>query len=157
MAGSAGTASVDVGSIPVRLIERVEVLTGGASAIYGADAVTGVVNFVMKDDFEGFEIDAMTGISGDSDAGQTVLSAVWGKNFMDGRANLSVAVDYRTDEGLQAGERDDGIFVGSGRDWVNPALRFQQGDISASSTPNFAQYFNYANTGRTPSGQCSRS
>ncbi len=152
VAGSAGTAAVDVGSIPIGLIERVEVLTGGASAVYGADAVTGVVNFVMKDDFEGFQIDAMTGISGDSDAGQAVLSAVWGKNFMDGRANLSVAVDYRNDEGLQARERDGGAFIGSGRDWVNPALRFQQGDISASSTPNFAQYFNYANTGLTEFG-----
>lgn len=151
VAGAAGTAAVDVGSIPVRLIERVEVLTGGASAVYGADAVTGVVNFVLKDDFEGFEIDAMTGLSGESDAGQSTLSVVWGKNFLEGRANLAVAVDYRNDEGLRARERDGGIFVGSGRDWVNPALRFQQGDIG-DATPNFAQYFNYANTGLTEFG-----
>ena len=54
VAGVAGSQSVDIGSIPAALIERVEVLTGGASAIYGADAVTGVVNFVLKENFEGF-------------------------------------------------------------------------------------------------------
>ena len=50
VAGSPGSSAVDINSIPQPLIERVEVLTGGASAIYGADAVTGVVNFIMKDD-----------------------------------------------------------------------------------------------------------
>ena len=53
VAGAAGTAAVDINSIPQPLIERVEVITGGASAIYGADAVTGVVNFIMKKNFEG--------------------------------------------------------------------------------------------------------
>ena len=64
VAGVQGSAAVDVGSIPMRLVERVEVLTGGASAIYGADAVTGVVNFIMKDNYEGFGIDVNYGISG---------------------------------------------------------------------------------------------
>lgn len=152
VAGSAGTQAVDVGSIPMKLIERVEVLTGGASAIYGADAVTGVVNFVLKDDFEGFDIDLQTGISGEGDANQSTIAAVWGKNFSNGRGNIAVAVDYRTDEGLQARERgENGVLIGSGRDWVNPDLRFQQGDIGGS-TPNFAQYFNYDNTGLTDFG-----
>ena len=152
VAGSAGTQSVDVGSIPMKLIERVEVLTGGASAVYGADAVTGVVNFILKDDFEGFDIDVMTGISGEGDANQSSIAAVWGTNFSNGRGNIAVAVDYRTDEGLQARERGaDGVLIGSGRDWVNPDLRFQQGDIG-SATPNFAQFFNYQNTGLTDFG-----
>ncbi|WP_439106044.1 TonB-dependent receptor domain-containing protein [Congregibacter sp.] len=152
VAGSAGTQAVDVGSIPMQLIERVEVLTGGASAVYGADAVTGVVNFVLKDDYEGFDVDLMSGISGEGDANQTSVSAIWGNNFSNGRGNIAVAVDYRTDEGLEAGERGaDGVLIGSGRDWVNPDLRFQQGDISGD-TPNFAQYFNYANTGLTDFG-----
>lgn len=152
VAGSAGTQAVDVGSIPMKLIERVEVLTGGASAVYGADAVTGVVNFVLKDDFEGFDIDLMSGLSGEGDANQTSVSAIWGKNFSNGRGNIAVAVDYRTDEGLQAGERGpDGILIGSGRDWVNPDLRFQQGDITGD-TPNFEQFFNFANTGLTDFG-----
>ncbi|MEM6302656.1 MAG: TonB-dependent receptor plug domain-containing protein, partial [Pseudomonadota bacterium] len=152
VAGAAGTQAVDVGSIPMQLIERVEVLTGGASAVYGADAVTGVVNFILKDDFEGFEVDLNTGISSEGDANQTALSAIWGANFDNGRGNVAVTFDYRTDEGLQASERGaDGIFIGSGRDWVNPDLRFQQGDIGGN-TPNFAQFFNFANTGLTDFG-----
>ena len=63
VAGVEGSQSVDIGSIPPALIERVEVLTGGASAIYGADAVTGVVNFVLKEDFEGLDVDVQTGLS----------------------------------------------------------------------------------------------
>lgn len=147
VAGISGVQSVDVGSTPTQLIERVDVLTGGASAIYGADAVTGVVNFVLKDDYEGFEVDLLTGVSSDGDANQSSLSLTWGDNFLDNRANLTIAVDYRTDKGLQAGERDNGILIGTGRDWVNPALRFQQGDIDSSTTPNLAQFFNFDNTG----------
>ncbi|MEX1252632.1 MAG: TonB-dependent receptor plug domain-containing protein, partial [Hyphomonas sp.] len=64
VAGFRGTQAVDIGSIPRALVERVEVTTGGGSAVYGADAVTGVVNFVLKDDFEGFQLDARGGVSG---------------------------------------------------------------------------------------------
>ena len=52
-----GGESPDLNQIPASLIERVEVLTGGASAVYGSDAVAGVVNFIMKDDFEGVQLD----------------------------------------------------------------------------------------------------
>lgn len=144
--GLQGSSSVDVGSIPMPLVERVEVLTGGASAVYGADAVTGVVNFILKDDFEGIEIDANYRLSDRGDADQKSLSVVWGKNFDNGRGNVTVAVDIRTDDGLTMGERSNGHSIGSGNDWVNPDLRFQQGEIG-SATPNFAQYYNYANTG----------
>ena len=150
VAGVAGAQSVDIGSIPSRLIERVDVLTGGASAVYGADAVTGVVNFILKDDYDGFDVDVMTGLSGDGDGNQTSVSAIWGKNFMNDRANVTVAVDYRTDDGILARDRD--LLIGTGRDWVNPALRFQQGDINDANTPNFAQFFNFANTGLTDFG-----
>ncbi len=143
--GVQGSASVDVGSIPMRLVERVEVLTGGASAIYGADAVTGVVNFILKDDYEGFNVDASYGLSGEGDGAQTAITATWGTNFADDRGNFVVSVDYRTDEGLKMGDRPGALF-GTGGDWVNPALRFQQGDIGGS-TPLFEQYFNYDNTG----------
>ena len=152
VAGNSGTAAVDVGSIPLQLIERVEVLTGGASAVYGADAVTGVVNFILKDDYEGFEINATRGISGEWDGDQSTISAIWGKNFANDRANITLAVDYRRDEGLRANERDGAALIGSGRDWTNPAKRFQQGDIDPSTMPNFAQYYNFANTGLTDFG-----
>ncbi|MEM7217634.1 MAG: TonB-dependent receptor [Pseudomonadota bacterium] len=149
--GVQGTSAVDVGSIPVKLIDRVEVLTGGASAVYGADAVTGVVNFILKDDFEGFEIDANYGISDEGDGQQLTLSGIWGTNFNDGRGNVTVAVDYRKDDGLQVSDRRDGALIGSARDWVNPDLRFQIGDIG-DDTPNLAQFYNFANTGLTNYG-----
>jgi outer membrane cobalamin receptor len=146
--GVQGTAAVDVGSIPMRLVERVEVLTGGASSIYGADAVTGVVNFIMRDDYEGFNIEASYGLSGRSDAAQTTLTATWGSNFADDRGNIAVSVDYRTDEGLLMGDRPGALF-GTGGDWPNPALRFQLGDIGGS-TPLFEQYYNYNITLNSP-------
>jgi outer membrane receptor protein involved in Fe transport len=145
--GVQGAASVDVGSIPMRLVERVEVLTGGASAIYGADAVTGVVNFILKDNYEGFNVDASYGISSEGDGAQTAITATWGKNFANDRGNFAISVDWRTDDGLEARERDNGVLIGTARDWVNPDLRFQPGEISAGGTPLFEEYYNYANTG----------
>jgi outer membrane receptor protein involved in Fe transport len=143
--GVQGSASVDVGSIPMKLVDRVEVLTGGASAVYGADAVTGVVNFIMKDNFEGFNIDAGYGISSEGDSAQSSITATWGTNFANDRGNIAISVDYRKDDGLRMGERP-GALYGTGGDWVNPALRFQQGEIGGT-TPLFEQYFNYNNTG----------
>ncbi|MBY0394274.1 MAG: TonB-dependent receptor plug domain-containing protein, partial [Novosphingobium sp.] len=62
VSGVQGSQAVDINTIPVSLIERVDVLTGGASAIYGADGVTGVVNFVLKQNFEGVSAQAQAGI-----------------------------------------------------------------------------------------------
>ncbi|MCQ8847740.1 TonB-dependent receptor [Alteromonas stellipolaris] len=144
--GVAGSAAVDVGSIPVKLIKSVEVLTGGASAVYGADAVTGVVNFILRDDYEGFEFDVNSGISSEGDGEQISMSALYGRNFDNDKGNFAVSVEYQNDEGVRVSERDNGLIIGSARDWTNPALRFQQGDIG-SSTPNLSQYYNYDNTG----------
>lgn len=143
--GVQGTASVDVGSVPMRLVDRVEVLSGGASAIYGADAVTGVVNFILKDNYEGFGIDANVGMSSEGDGQQTALTATWGTNFADDRGNIAISVDWRKDEGLSMRDRRGAQF-GTGGDLVNPDLRFQIGDIGGT-TPLFDQFYNYANTG----------
>lgn len=145
--GVGGSSAVDIGSIPSALVERVEVLTGGASAVYGSDAVTGVVNFILKDDFEGFDVNLQTGRATKNDGEQYSFSAVYGKNFDNDRGNFTFAVQGGKDEGLFFGDRDftkgqDGRWT----DWVNPDLRFQEGDIGAG-TPNFAQYYNYQNTG----------
>lgn len=70
--GSPNSAPADLNQIPGALVDRVELLTGGASAVYGSDAITGVVNFIMKDNFEGFQIDGQYGgyqHSNDSDDG----------------------------------------------------------------------------------------
>ncbi len=152
VAGIEGTGSVDISTIPASLIERVEVLTGGASAVYGADAVTGVVNFVLKDDFEGLEIDVRTALSGEGDAETSNFDIIWGRNFDEGRGNVTAALQVNRSEGIRQGDRahtaNDGLYA----DDVNPLLRFQTGDISAASTPNFAQFYNFDTTGRFPVG-----
>ena len=143
--GLQGSGAVDVGTIPIRLVDRIEVLTGGASAIYGADAVTGVVNFIMKDNYEGFGVDVNYGISGDGDGQQMAITATWGTNFANDRGNFVISVDYRDDQGLSMADRPGALF-GTGGDWDNPALAFQIGEISGT-TPLFEQYFNFTNTG----------
>lgn len=140
VAGGAGTAAVDINTIPQQLIERVEVITGGASAIYGADAVTGVVNFIMKDDFEGFEVNVQAGIASEGDGEDYGIGAIWGTNFNDDRGNFTIAVDYRKREPLRQGDRSWSADNGIASDDNNPELRFQQGDISGS-TPNFEAFF----------------
>ena len=97
MGGLQGSSAVDLGSIAKIMVDRVEVLTGGASAVYGADAVTGVVNIILKDSFEGFAFDLTTGASSDWDAHQNTISAMWGKNFSEGRGNITFAVEYADD------------------------------------------------------------
>ncbi len=106
VAGFRGSQAVDVGSIPRALVERVEVTTGGASAVYGADAVTGVVNFILKDDFEGFQLDARGGVSGEGDAENFSIDALYGQNYADGRGNLVFAFSFEDDSTLTYGDRD---------------------------------------------------
>ena len=106
VAGFRGTQAVDIGTIPRALVERVEVTTGGASAVYGADAVTGVVNFILKDDYEGFQLDARGGVSGQGDAENFAFDALWGKNFNGGRGNVVLNVTIEEDSSLTYGDRD---------------------------------------------------
>jgi outer membrane receptor protein involved in Fe transport len=84
---------VDTNTIPSVAIERVEVVTGGASATYGADAVAGVVNFIMKQDFEGIELDVQSGQTELGDAGESRVAGLFGANFEDGRGNVMMGVE----------------------------------------------------------------
>ena len=97
VAGSQGSAAVDTTSIPTDLIESVDVLTGGASAIYGADGVSGVVNFRMKRNLEGLTVRAQTGISRYGDGTNQFAAVTYGHNFADGRANAAIAFEYNVD------------------------------------------------------------
>jgi outer membrane receptor protein involved in Fe transport len=121
VSGQAGGAGVDIGTIPSSLVDRVEVLTGGASSIYGADAVSGVVNFIMKDNFEGTEIDLQAGVPGDSGGGEWQLSLTHGQNFMDDRLNITVNASYRSRDEILMRDRDwaidSGIAGGQGNNW----------------------------------------
>jgi outer membrane receptor protein involved in Fe transport len=91
---SPGDFIVDVDNIPQDLIERVDVVTGGESAIYGSDAVAGVVNFVLKKDYDGFRIKGQAGISKFGDRPVDFVSTTFGRNFADGRGNIAVNLEY---------------------------------------------------------------
>jgi outer membrane receptor protein involved in Fe transport len=97
VAGLAGSAAVDIDAIPTDLLEAVDVLTGGASAIYGADGVSGVVNFRLKKDFEGITARAQLGQSGEGDGDNRFLALTAGRNFSDGRGNFAIAYEYSSD------------------------------------------------------------
>jgi len=130
VAGLAGSASVDVNTIPAALVERVEVLTGGASAVYGSDAVTGVVNFILKDDFEGFDVRAQYNISDDGDGARRFIGGTWGRNFDEGRGNLTFSVSYENFDGIRQGDREHTRGDRVASDWANPLLTIQSADIA---------------------------
>ncbi|WP_172840765.1 TonB-dependent receptor [Allosphingosinicella indica] len=100
-----GTGSfVDISLVPVSAIERVEILTDGASAIYGSDAVGGVVNFILKSRFTGVETLAQIGTTTQGGGNQLLLGANAGTDWSGGRALLSY--EYRDDGEIRAGDRD---------------------------------------------------
>ncbi|MCR9258863.1 MAG: TonB-dependent receptor [Pseudomonadaceae bacterium] len=152
VSGIEGTAAVDISTIPTALIERIDVLSGGASAVYGSDAVTGVVNIILKDNFEGLEFSLQGGTAdqGDNSAGK--FSVVGGRNFASGRGNVTFALQYENDTGLDLGDRDFLAQNGLFDDDANPALRFQIGDLAPSNTPNFSAYYDFDTTGLFPWG-----
>ena len=94
-------------------------ITGGASAIYGADAVTGVVNFITKDDFEGVSSRAQFGISDRGDSESWFVSLTGGGTFADGRGNAVLSVEYNDSEGILGTDRPH--TAASNRYVVNPA------------------------------------
>ncbi|MEA1071245.1 TonB-dependent receptor domain-containing protein [Sphingomonas sp. LY160] len=86
--------SPDINTIPNDLIERVDIVTGGNSAIYGSDAIAGVVNFVLRRDYEGLQLRGQAGIAEEGFGGNQYVSAMYGKNFADGRGNVTLHGEY---------------------------------------------------------------
>ncbi len=113
--------SPDTNTFPTDLIERVDIVTGGNSAIYGSDAIAGVVNFVLKDHYQGVQIRGQGGISQEGDAGSYYISALAGTNFAEGRGNVAINFEY-------ARQND---FYASGR----KNLRNNQGFVTVDSDP----------------------
>src|SRR5688500_9539100 len=87
-----GQLVVDLNTIPSAAIERVEVITGGAAAVYGADAIAGVVNFILKKDFEGVQFSGQHGMSAEGDGEETSLNGLLGASFADGRGNVMIEI-----------------------------------------------------------------
>ena len=157
----------DINMIPAPLVERVEVLTGGASAVYGSDAIAGVVNFIMKDDFEGIQVDGQYSFynhdngSGDSSGvmkqmqaqrkfekppgtvtdGDTYdLSILMGSNFADGKGNATMFVGYRHSDPVMQGDRDYSNCALQTAYWeTNP------GQVTLYDSVTGDKYYPYAN------------
>lgn len=101
---------VDLNNIPLALIERVDALTGAAVTTYGADAITGVVNFVTKRDFAGLEVTASNQITEQGDGNIFRVDATIGANFDDGRGNAVLSIGYQSADAVYQGDRDFSFF-----------------------------------------------
>ena len=107
VAGNTTGGQVDLNTIPTELVSRVDVLTVGGAVAYGSDAIAGVVNLILKKDYEGLSINARAGVSSRGDLGNQQLGFVAGLNFADGRGNVTVSGQYNRDDGLQGNDRDN--------------------------------------------------
>lgn len=100
MAPTSYTGAVDTNVIPQMLVQRVEVVTGGASAVYGSDAVSGVVNFVLNKKFDGIKVEAQSGISSRGDARSWRAGAAFGTNFAGDRGHFMASFEHFQQDGL---------------------------------------------------------
>ncbi|MBB5687201.1 TonB-dependent receptor plug domain-containing protein [Sphingobium boeckii] len=135
-----GSSAVDINVLPTDLIESVEILTGGASAIYGADGVSGVVNFKLRQDFHGITARVQSGISEKGDAGQRLAAITIGHNFAGGRGNVALAYEYGKESRLEASDRS---YL-SGSDAIN-FVRNPADLIAGVDNPNVPDYVPLAN------------
>ncbi|GAA0487787.1 TonB-dependent receptor [Parasphingorhabdus litoris] len=104
------TGRVDLNSIPLAVIERTDVLTGGATTTYGADAISGVVNFITKRDFAGIELNLSEQITEQGDGNVFRADLTIGANFDDGRGNAVLSVGYQDQDAVFQGDRSFGEF-----------------------------------------------
>lgn len=109
--GDVGTSAVDLATIPSALVERIDVVTGANAAVYGADAVTGVVNVILKSDFDGTEISGRIGTTAEGDGEEYSLSLVHGGT--SGSAEYVVAAEYSKQEPILGADRNFAQFDGS--------------------------------------------
>ncbi len=141
VAGIPGESAVDLNTIPASFIDRVDVMTGGASSIYGSDAIAGVVNIIYKKNFEGFSFDAQYGESAEGDGDETQLGATFGVSSADGRGNVMGYIGY-TDQGSVLSRDRSRSAV----DQISTALL--TGDPADMFTPQRPFYSSYAPQGR---------
>jgi iron complex outermembrane receptor protein len=134
-----GNLTVDLNTIPSAAIQSVEVISGGAAAVYGADAISGVVNLILKKNFEGASFDAQYGITQRGDGEQYQVSALLGSNYADGRGNVMFGGSYawrgdingRDRSWVRRGWDDPGTSAGSAANVANLSLlRCTRGEVS---------------------------
>lgn len=155
--GSPQSSPANLDIIPTQLIERVDIVTGGASAVYGADAVGGVANFILKDDFEGIEIDsqvgfhqtpndnefmeAITASSGietpesSSDGRDVFATFLLGANTPDNKGNVTAFVSYQNQNLITQGDRDTGACTLNSGD-----SEFSINGVECGGSTNFRRF-----------------
>lgn len=114
VAGSANSAAVDTNTIPSSWIDRVEIITGGASAVYGADAVTGVVNFILKKNIEGLDITATKGWAENNPYENERFTLSYGQSYLQNRGNIAFSAEYNSQNSLNAMDHQY-----AGRSWAS--------------------------------------
>ena len=116
----------DVNTIPNDLIERVDIVTGGNSSVYGSDAIAGVVNFVLRRNYDGLQLRGQAGVSPRGFGGNQYVSAMYGHNFDDGRGNITLHAEYSNQERV----------YGSELPWLRSVDTFATVDIDPGGLPN---------------------
>jgi iron complex outermembrane recepter protein len=128
------TGVPDISLFPQLLIERVDVVTGGASASYGSDAIGGVVNFITNKKFEGFKANVSGGVTTYGDDKQYLVQVAAGHSFLDGRLHVEVSAEYDHEQGVPAG--GFGEDAPGSRDWYNTATLVNRG-ITNDGKPQY--------------------
>jgi outer membrane receptor protein involved in Fe transport len=135
---------VDLNNIPLALVSRVDALTGAAVTTYGADAITGVVNFVTKKDFAGVDLSVGDQITGKGDGNYLRADLTVGANFDDGRGNAVVSIGYQDSDPVYQGDRDFSVFgidsysgtLGGSGTGVPSRITGTRGLIAGTTTPD---------------------
>jgi iron complex outermembrane receptor protein len=128
--------TVDIDTLPQMLIERTEVVTGGASAVYGSDAVTGVVNFVLDKNFTGFKVDVNGGISTFGDGASHKIEMAAGTSLFGGRGHFEAAISHFAQDGVFEEARKYGpinYIRGGAGTTANPYTILPNGRVALSS------------------------
>ncbi|WP_374348841.1 TonB-dependent receptor domain-containing protein [Phenylobacterium sp.] len=128
--GASPGGQVDFNAIPTALIDRIETIQAGGAAVYGSDAIAGVINIITKTDFEGVEADATYGVSGQGDAQEYRVRLVGGQKYMDDRLSLMGSYEYNKTEGLPYTARD--VTARQIAFATNPANRTSSDNIPGS-------------------------
>jgi outer membrane receptor protein involved in Fe transport len=154
--GANVTGVTDVSQFPQLLVKRVDVVTGGASASYGSDAIGGVVNFITDTKFEGFKANVEGGQTTYSDDKNGTIQAAWGKSFMDDRLHIQVSGEYGREKGIES--PGFGEVGPNGRNWYkNPAFQVRPLSQTNDGKPQYtaiehAQQYQYSKYGLITNG-----
>jgi len=152
--GANVTGVPDISMFPQLLVKRVDVVTGGASASYGSDAVGGVVNFITDTHFEGFKGNILGSITKYGDDETALVQAAYGKSFMDDRLHVVVSGEYDHEGGVGAG--DFGTDLAGSRNWYRATTLMNTGQTNNGlpqyNYRDYAQPYQYARYGLINNG-----